>query len=99
MYRGLNKQFKASGTLAKLLQLGVQVEDDDEEFELAPRKPGQSPMVFTENNMDIDKDTGNYMKEQPKVVDGRRMPTLEEVMADPDFLPELRQNNELLLKL
>jgi len=32
-------------------------------------------------------------------VNGRRMPTLQDVMADDDFLPELRQGNELLLKL
>jgi hypothetical protein len=32
-------------------------------------------------------------------VDGRRMPTLYDLMADDDFLPELRHGNELLLKL
>lgn len=38
------------------------------------------------------------MGRQPEIVDGKRMPTLYEVMQDDDFLPELRQNNELLIK-
>ena len=79
--------------MTKLLQMGVRVEDDDDDFVLEPRKPGQTQLCFTQNNIEVDKESGQYLTEQPKIVDGRRMPTLQEVMADPDFLPELKQNN------
>lgn len=38
------------------------------------------------------------MQPQPEIKDGRRMPTLYEVLEDDDFMPEFRQNNEMLLK-
>jgi len=79
--------------------MGVKVEDDDEDFELEPRKPGQNQMLFTQNNMEVDKNTCEFLYPQPTIVEGRRMPTLYEVMADDDFLPEFIQNNELLLKM
>jgi hypothetical protein len=41
---------------------------------------------------------GKYILPQPLIVDGKRMPTLYEVLNDDDFIPELRQKNELLIK-
>lgn len=41
--------------------MGVKVEDDDEDFELEPRKLGQNELLFTQNNMDIDKNTGEFL--------------------------------------
>ena len=55
---GINNQYKGSGTLTKLLQMGVQVEDDDDDFMLEPRKPGQDQLLFTQNNIEVDKDSG-----------------------------------------
>ena len=45
--------------------------------------------------MDAD---GKYILPQAVIVDGKRMPTLYEVINDDDFIPELRQKNELLIK-
>lgn len=39
------------------------------------------------------------MDEKVEYVAGCRKPTLEEVLADDDFLAELRLENELLLEL
>ena len=61
------------------------------------RDPGEHMLLFERNNQEID-DEGNYTYPQPEIVDGRRMPTLYEVIEDDDFLPELRQNNALLVK-
>ena len=44
--------------------MGVKVEDDDEDFELEPRKLGQNELLFTQNNMDIDKNTGEFIDDE-----------------------------------
>jgi hypothetical protein len=54
-------------------------------------------MLFERNNIEFDLQ-GNPVVPQPSFLDGKRMPTLYEVMDDDDFLPELKLNNELLLK-
>lgn len=43
--------------------MGVRVEDDDDDFVLEPRKPGQTQMCFTQNNIEVDKDSGQYLTE------------------------------------
>ena len=87
---------KTTGMLSKMLQMGVQVEEDDADFELPIKPAGQDEQHLHENNIVVD---GLSDVHKPKIVDGRRMPTLHEVLADDDFLAELRQGNEALLKL
>ena len=43
-----------------MLQSGVQVEEDDDDFVLEPKKAGQQQLKFDENNIEID-DKGNYI--------------------------------------
>ena len=43
--------------------MGVRVEDDDDDFMLEPRKPGQTQLSFTQNNIEVDKDSGEYLTE------------------------------------
>lgn len=87
--------------LTMMLSMGVQVEEDDADFDLPVRPPGQHEKMLNQNNISVD-DNGNSLLgdlHTPQIVDGRRMPTLHEVLSDDDFLLELRQGNELLLKL
>lgn len=95
---GLGASFKTSGTLTKLLQNGIPVEEDDQDFEIQPREPGDTDLLFEKNNLEVD-ENGQFKEKQPEVVDGKRMPTLHEVMQDEDFLAELRLSNELLTSL
>ena len=37
---GGDESFQTSGTLTKLLQVGVYIEEDDDEFQLQPRTSG-----------------------------------------------------------
>jgi len=84
--------------LTKLLQLGIPVEEDDAFFELEDRKEeGGAQLKFNENNIDFN-EKGLRINPLPEIIDGRRMPTIEEVLDDDDFLAELKTNNELLLK-
>ena len=76
----------------------MQVEEDDDQFKLDPFTPGQPKNIFELNYLDVD-ETGAFIDEQPEIKEGRRQPTLYEVMEDDDFLPELRLNNESLIKL
>ena len=95
---GGNDQFQTSGTLTKLLQLGTAVEEDDGLFELEDRKEGGGAQLkFNENNIDFD-EKGIRLNPHPEINDGRRMPSIEEVLDDDDFIAELKSNNELLLK-
>lgn len=52
--------FKTTGTLTKLLQSGVQVEEDDFEFEIEPRGKGEVEFHFDKNNLEVD-DNGNFI--------------------------------------
>lgn len=95
---GLGGCYKSSGTLTKLLQNGIPVEDDENDFEIQPREAGDTEYQFEKNNIEVD-DNGKYFDSQPEIKDGKRMPTLYEVMQDEDFLAELRLGNELLNEL
>jgi len=50
--------YKSSGTLTKLLQAGIPIEEDDSEFELPARtsanEGGQQKLLFDFNNIDVD---------------------------------------------
>ena len=70
----------------------MQVEEDDDDFNLELRQETDLVPQFDRNNLGI-----NPSIPQPEIQDGRRMPTLYEIMEDDDFLPELRQQNEVLI--
>ena len=42
--------------------MGIQVEEDDDEYILAPRKSGQQQKEFNENNLEVD-ESGNYLNQ------------------------------------
>ena len=60
--RGANNNESAvtSGTLTKLLQNGVPVEEDDNDFMIQPREKGETQLLFERNNIDVDED-GQYI--------------------------------------
>lgn len=58
-----NQNLTTSGALTKLLQNGIQVEEDDADFQIEPREKGETQLLFEKNNIDVDED-GNYITPQ-----------------------------------
>ena len=49
-----------SGTLTKLLLNGIQIEDDDADFQLEVRDKDEHQLKFDKNNLDVDV-YGNFL--------------------------------------
>ena len=62
-----------------MLTSGVCVEKDDDEFELKPRDKADLTFSFDKNNIEVNAE-GKFLGDELIVKDGKRMPTLAEVM-------------------